>query len=134
MKNGLFTLTTISLFLLTAVSCKKTQEQPTSTLSNSTAKEQVKELSTTSMATAINLPSSVSLSANTQAPVIFVHGFLGFGPDEAFSAFHYWGGLTDIVKDLNNQGYVAYAASVGPISSNWDPRCGIVLLHQRRHS
>lgn len=120
MKNRLVTLTTISLFLLTAVSCKKTQEQPTSTLSNSTAKEQVKELSTTSMAKAINLPSSVSLSASTQAPIIFVHGFLGFGPDEAFNAFHYWGGLTDVVKDLNNQGYPAYAASVGPISSNWD--------------
>ncbi|MBB6271362.1 hypothetical protein HDF26_001789 [Pedobacter cryoconitis] len=52
----------------------------------------------------INLPFSAGSARGTQPPVLFVHGFLGFGQDEAFGAFHYWGGLTDIIKDLNNQG------------------------------
>ena len=76
-------------------------------------------LSTTPMAKTIDLPAA-RLTQRTQSPIIFVHGFLGFGPDEAFGTFHYWGGLTDVIKDLNNQGYRSYAASVGPISSNWD--------------
>ncbi|QNK64471.1 lipase [Pedobacter sp. PAMC26386] len=120
MKNQFLTLMAISQFLLIVVSCKKTQEKPETTMTAATEQEQVKVLSTTSMSKAINLPAMVNLSRSTKTPIIFVHGFLGFGPNEAFSAFHYWGGFTDIIKDLNNQGYLSYAASVGPISSNWD--------------
>jgi triacylglycerol lipase len=56
-------------------------------------------------------------------PVILVHGFLGFGPDEfQHSGFNYWGGYGDIARHM--QVYRGprnvFAAAVGPISPNWD--------------
>lgn len=56
---------------------------------------------------------------NNHYPIIFVHGQAGWGRDEAFG-FKYWGGLNDIEAHLNEQGYRAYTAVVGPISSNYD--------------
>ncbi|OON62058.1 hypothetical protein B0920_00755 [Massilia sp. KIM] len=63
-----------------------------------------------------------ALGANNY-PVIMVHGFLGFGPDEfQHSGFNYWGGYGDIARHM--QVYRGprnvFAAAVGPISSNWD--------------
>ena len=52
-------------------------------------------------------------------PIVFVHGQAGWGRDEAFG-FKYWGGLNDIEAHLNKQGYCAYTAVVGPVSSNYD--------------
>ncbi|KIO75123.1 hypothetical protein TH53_22580 [Pedobacter lusitanus] len=118
MKNQLLTLTAISILLLGA--CKKTQDQPATNEAATTGKEQVKILATTSMAKTMEVPSAAMLTGNNKVPILFVHGFLGFGPDEAFGAFHYWGGFTDIIKDLNDQGYPSFATSVGPVSSNWD--------------
>lgn len=62
-------------------------------------------------------------AAANNHPVILVHGFLGFGPDEfQHSGFNYWGGYGDIAAHM--QVYrgprTVYAAAVGPISSNWD--------------
>ena len=34
--------------------------------------------------------------------------------------YHYWGGIDDIPKYLSTNGYPAYAAKVGPVSSNYD--------------
>lgn len=56
-------------------------------------------------------------------PVVLVHGFLGFGPEEfQHSGFNYWGGYGDIASYM--QVYrgprAVFAAAVGPISSNWD--------------
>lgn len=61
--------------------------------------------------------------SGNNAPVILVHGYLGFGPElSRYSGFHYWGGFDDLSIYL--QRYrgprTVYAASVGPISSNWD--------------
>ncbi|SFS70290.1 esterase/lipase family protein [Marininema halotolerans] len=50
-------------------------------------------------------------------PIILVHGLGGF--DEIYG-LNYWGGLTDIEKDLRNKGYRVYTADVGTFSSNWD--------------
>ena len=55
-------------------------------------------------------------------PIVLVHGFLGFagrGP----GGFNYWGGCLDLVEELRARGYPAYAAAVGPVSSNWDRAC-----------
>jgi triacylglycerol lipase len=55
-------------------------------------------------------------------PIVLVHGFLGFagkGP----CGLNYWGGRLDLVEELNARGYAAFAAEVGPVSSNWDRAC-----------
>ena len=55
-------------------------------------------------------------------PVILVHGLLGFGRDELFG-YRYWGGFTDLERQLNQAGYETYTAAVGPVSSMWDRAC-----------
>ena len=61
-----------------------------------------------------------ALAANNN-PVIFVHGFAGFGRSELLG-YKYWGGLTDLQVQLqarySNQ--MVATAVVGPFSSNWD--------------
>ena len=52
-------------------------------------------------------------------PIVLVHGLAGWGEDE-FLGYHYWGGLRDIVKNLNASGYETIQATVGPVSSNYD--------------
>ncbi|MBC8399972.1 MAG: lipase [Candidatus Marinimicrobia bacterium] len=59
------------------------------------------------------------LQAENDYPIIFVHGFLGWGSDE-MGGYHYWGGDKDLVGYLDSLGYTVYEASVGPVSSNWD--------------
>lgn len=59
---------------------------------------------------------------NNNYPIVLVHGFLGYGRDEALG-YKYWGGFEDIEQILNNKGYTTYTAAVGPISSNWDRTC-----------
>jgi len=55
---------------------------------------------------------------NTQ-PIIFIHGFLGWGRDE-MAGYYYWGGKMDLEAELINAGYDVYTVSVGPVSPNWD--------------
>ena len=58
-----------------------------------------------------------------QYPMVFVHGFLGWGPEELLG-YKYWGGTAlDIERYLKEQGFTVYIASVGPISSNHDRAC-----------
>ena len=52
-------------------------------------------------------------------PIVFIHGFLGWGPNE-MGNYNYWGGDSDICGLLRNEGYQVFEVSVGPISSNWD--------------
>lgn len=52
-------------------------------------------------------------------PVILVHGFAGFGRDEALG-YKYWGGFDDLEAYLRSSGRTTYTATVGPFSSNWD--------------
>lgn len=59
--------------------------------------------------------------ASNNYPVILVHGFLGFGPDELQgTGFHYWGGFNDIAAHMREGNHEVFAAGVGPVSSNWD--------------
>jgi triacylglycerol lipase len=69
------------------------------------------------------------LSLGTQAtasnnyPIVLVHGFLGFGPEQfTRSGFKYWGGFDDIAEHMrNHQGkHPVFVTSVGSISSSWD--------------
>ncbi len=55
-------------------------------------------------------------------PVVLVHGFTGWGPDE-MGGYHYWGGRDDIAQMLTDAGHDTYVAVVGPLSSNWDRAC-----------
>jgi len=51
-------------------------------------------------------------------PIVFIHGFLGWGPGQ-MGPFNYWGGLTNnIPRYLTNRNFPSYEAVVGPISSN----------------
>ncbi len=59
------------------------------------------------------------LFANSQPPIILVHGFFGWGRDEMLG-YYYWGGSFDLEDYLREQGFTVYTASVGPVSSNWD--------------
>lgn len=58
-------------------------------------------------------------------PIVFVHGYNGWGGAEGInSVAPYWGGTTgDLTKYLAEEGYECYSASVGPISSAWDRAC-----------
>lgn len=66
--------------------------------------------------------SATATDRQNNYPIVFVHGMLGWGRDE-MCGIKYWGGLRDIQEDLRKNGYQAYTASVGPISSNWDRAC-----------
>lgn len=56
---------------------------------------------------------------NKATPLILVHGLGGWGKQEMMGV-PYWGSSYDVVGDLRGQGYNVFAASVGPISSNWE--------------
>ena len=58
------------------------------------------------------------------APIILMHGFSGWGRDEAFG-FNYFGGLTDIQTHLRERKYSTFTTASGPISSSWDRACEI---------
>ena len=58
-------------------------------------------------------------------PTVFVHGFLGCGPDNYFSAIYkYFGSFSkDLMADLTDQGYEVYQPSLGPFNSLWCRCC-----------
>src|SRR6056297_2179973 len=57
-------------------------------------------------------------------PIIFVHGFMGFGTNSKTGiSFPYWGGTVDLQGRLRSSGFEVYIAEVGPVSSNWDRAC-----------
>ena len=66
-------------------------------------------------------------------PFILVHGLGGWGQyDEITETYPYWGagagmseGEGNFVKLLAENGYEAYAVSVGPVNSAWDRACEI---------
>ena len=66
---------------------------------------------------------SASASAKNNHPIVLVHGFLGFGPEQfTRSGFKYWGGFDDIAEHMrSHQGkHTVLVSSVGSISSSWD--------------
>lgn len=70
---------------------------------------------------------------NTDYPFILVHGLGGWGQYDAITeSYPYWGagagmseGDGNFVKFLGENGYEAYAVSVGPVNSAWDRACEI---------
>ena len=88
-------------------------------------------------------------SSGGDYPFIFVHGLGGWGSyDKGYDDLPYWGGgaaMTrgdgDFMQFLNDNGYEAYAASVGPVNSAWDRACelyaqltGTVVDYGEAHS
>jgi len=72
---------------------------------------------------ALGLLAAPAASAANNDPVILVHGFLGFGPEQfQHSGFNYWGGYGDIASQMQiyRGPRAVFAAAVGPISSNRD--------------
>lgn len=67
------------------------------------------------------------LSARNTFPIVLVHGFRGWGPDE-MAGYSYWGGFNNLEADLESLGYEVYTVSVGPVSSNWDR--AVEMYHQ----
>jgi len=57
--------------------------------------------------------------AQNNYPIVLVHGFMGWGPDE-MGSYNYWGGKYDMKKSLEEKGHQVIVTSVGPVSSNWD--------------
>jgi triacylglycerol lipase len=75
-----------------------------------------------SIALSALMAGGTALAANNY-PVVLVHGFLGFGPDELQgTGFKYWGGFNDVAAHMKtyNGTHQVLAAGVGPVSSNWD--------------
>ena len=68
-----------------------------------------------------------SIKANNNYPIVLIHGFIGWGPEE-MGGYNYWGGNYDYVEYLDSLGYEIYNVSVGPISSNWD--CAVEAYYQ----
>lgn len=58
-------------------------------------------------------------------PVVFLHGFMGYGRDEeSLLKKQYWGNhVCDLQEYLNSQGYTTMTAQVAPFSSNWHRAC-----------
>ncbi len=59
------------------------------------------------------------LLAQNNYPVVLIHGFMGWGPDE-MGDYSYWGGKKNYIDSLSSEGHKIIEVSVGPISSNWD--------------
>ena len=57
--------------------------------------------------------------AKNSCPIVLIHGFMGWGEDE-MGNYNYWGGKSDYVQMLTDQGHSVYEVSVGPVSSNWE--------------
>jgi triacylglycerol lipase len=69
------------------------------------------------------LAASTFAAAANNHPIVLVHGFLGFGPEQfTRSGFKYWGGFGDIAGHLRtHQGqHTVLVPSIGAISSSWD--------------
>ena len=59
------------------------------------------------------------VKSQNKYPIVLVHGFMGWGPEE-MGSYSYWGGKYDLIKDLEEKGHTIYISNVGPVSSNWD--------------
>lgn len=70
-------------------------------------------------------PKEAASSVRKTYPYVLVHGLMGWGRDEGINNdLPYWGATScNLVDNINAEGYECYAASVGPLSSNWDRAC-----------
>ena len=59
------------------------------------------------------------LRSQNDYPIVLVHGFMGWGPDE-MGSYNYWGGKYEMVQEFEKKGHKILVSNVGPVSSNWD--------------
>ena len=57
-----------------------------------------------------------ALVAQNNYPIVLIHGFMGWGPDE-MGSYNYWGGKNNYVDMLKSEGFDIFEVSVGPIPS-----------------
>lgn len=77
--------------------------------------------------TALPVFAPITAHAGNSEPIILVHGFVGWGPNEMYG-YKYWGGLNDVASALTtvrpswctSNDCQIMTAVVGPVSSNWD--------------
>jgi len=124
MKKYFLLIAAGSVLLLLTNSCKKEAEASDKAPLQNNQQEEVMPEPVTPLDKPITLPSggrhtTMRSDGSTTVPIIMVHGFGGFGPDE-MAGFNYWGGVDNIPLYLTNNGYPAYATAVGPFSSNFD--------------
>lgn len=64
-------------------------------------------------------------AVGTDYATVFIHGLLGWGDEDLInSVVPYWGMTAgDMISYLEDNGYTAVVASVGPVSSAWDRCC-----------
>jgi triacylglycerol lipase len=75
------------------------------------------------MLTALSSQEGSQTTFTSRYPIVLVHGFGGWGPDELVG-YKYWGGTAlDIQQYLRDRGFEVYTTSVGPITSNHDRAC-----------
>ena len=72
----------------------------------------------------ITEPHSAIGPRQNNAPIILLHGFSGWGRDEALG-FNYWGGIVDVQEHLKQHDYQVFTTASGPVSSSWDRACEI---------
>jgi hypothetical protein len=53
---------------------------------------------------------------------VTVPGFSGWGPP-LLGAVNYWGGVEDLPRMLQEEGYTVIIATIAPLSSNWERAC-----------
>lgn len=58
-------------------------------------------------------------------PTVFVHGYLGWGEEDAMAdVLGYWGqGDGNVLAHLKREGYECFAPSLGPYTGVWDRSC-----------
>ena len=59
------------------------------------------------------------LRSQNDYPIVLVHGFMGWGPNE-MGSYNYWGGKYEMVQEFEKKGHKILVSNVGPVSSNWD--------------
>ncbi|MEG1416636.1 MAG: lipase [Clostridium sp.] len=75
-------------------------------------------ISTSSLA----LANQNNASKANDYPIVFLHGFMGWGEKNS-SGENYFGGEYSIIENLNNSGYKAFSPDLGSLASNWDRAC-----------
>jgi triacylglycerol lipase len=80
--------------------------------------------SVTTSAQIIDEPHSAIGPRQNHSPIFLLHGFTGWGREEALG-FNYWGGLVDVQEHLKEHDYQVFTTASGPVSSSWDRACEI---------
>ena len=99
MKNQLLTMVKIKLTLLTFCLCFGSLQSV-----NVNAKD-------------IQGPPDPTGPRQNHSPIILLHGFTGWGRDEALD-FNYWGGIVDVQEHLKEHNFQVFTTASGPISSS----------------